>query len=72
VEQEIGADWLIYQGLDDLRRSATEGNPAITELEDSVFTGRYLTDDVNDGYLRNLEKNRSDMVKALADSDSED
>ena len=39
IKKYIKADELIYQGLEDLKRSATIGNPKITEFEDSVFTG---------------------------------
>ena len=59
---EIGADWLIYQDLNDLIASVQEGNPNIKEFECSVFTGQYITP-LNDGYLENLEKTRDDSSK---------
>ena len=59
---EIGADWLIYQDLDDLIASVQEGNPNIKEFECSVFTGKYITP-LNDGYLENLENTRDDSSK---------
>ena len=59
---EIGADWLIYQDLDDLIASVQEGNPNIQEFECSVFTGQYITP-LNDGYLENLENTRDDSSK---------
>tara|TARA_B000000477_G_scaffold51812_1_gene43525 strand:+ start:745 stop:2226 length:1482 start_codon:yes stop_codon:yes gene_type:complete len=59
---EIGADWLIYQDLDDLIASVQEGNPNIKEFECSVFTGQYITP-LNDGYLENLENTRDDSSK---------
>ncbi|GIT23359.1 MAG: hypothetical protein CM1200mP40_30410 [Gammaproteobacteria bacterium] len=43
VEKLIGADWLIYQDLDDLIASAAEGNPDIEQYECSVFNGEYIT-----------------------------
>ncbi|MDG1203006.1 MAG: amidophosphoribosyltransferase [SAR86 cluster bacterium] len=59
---EIGADWLIYQDLNDLIASVQEGNPNIKEFECSVFTGQYITP-LNDGYLENLENTRDDISK---------
>ncbi|CAN0261085.1 unnamed protein product, partial [Chrysoparadoxa australica] len=51
----IGADRLIYQDMDDLRRAVQKGNPHIQRFEDSVFTGDYVTADINDDYLSQLE-----------------
>ncbi len=68
VEREIGADWLIYQDLEDLRLSALEGNPDITEFEESVFTGEYLTRDVDGQYLSSLEASRSDAIRLQEDA----
>ena len=64
VQEIIGADWLIYQDLDDLRAAATEGNPDLTTYEDSVFSGRYITGDVSETYLDELEAARKDSSKA--------
>lgn len=63
IESEIGADWLIYQDLEDLRSSAREGNPDIADYEDSVFSGEYVTGDVNAAYLEDLEASRNDVSK---------
>jgi amidophosphoribosyltransferase len=65
VEGLIGADWLIYQNLEDLVASASEGNPHITQYECSVFNGEYVTGDVDEVYLRRLENLRSDTAKAV-------
>ena len=59
----IGADWLIYQELGDLIQSASEGNPEIQQFECSVFDGNYVTSDIDETYLRRLEKNRNDRTK---------
>lgn len=59
----IGADWLVYQDLEDLKESSREGNPSVDEFDCSVFTGEYLTGDVDEEYLRRLEAERSDDVK---------
>ncbi len=62
VANEIGADWLIYQKLDDLIDSVKEGNPSVNEFETSIFTGKYITP-VKDDYLENLEQARADETK---------
>ena len=62
VADAIGADELIYQSLDDLISSVQEGNPDIKDFETSIFTGNYPTQ-IEEGYLENLEEERSDIVK---------
>ncbi len=62
IAEIIGADELIYQTLDDLISSVQEGNPEIKEFETSIFTGKYPTE-IDDGYLENLEEERSDIIK---------
>ena len=63
IKNFIGADELIYQDLEDLRLSASIGNPKITEYEDSVFTGEYCDHFVTKDYLNNLEKSRKDNLR---------
>lgn len=60
----IGADWLVYQDLDDLVASSAEGNPEITDFDCAVFNGQYVTGDVDRGYLDRLEADRNDDNKA--------
>jgi len=64
VEELIGADWLIFQDLEDLIASAHEGNPAIKKYECSVFNGEYITGDVDEVYLKRLENMRNDAAKS--------
>jgi amidophosphoribosyltransferase len=59
----IGADWLVYQDLDDLIASSSEGNPEIEQFECSVFDGRYVTGDVDQGYLDRIEAQRNDAAQ---------
>ena len=63
VEAQIGADWLIYQDLDDLIAAAAEGNPELNRFECSVFDGEYITGDVDEVYLKRLELVRNDAAK---------
>jgi amidophosphoribosyltransferase len=59
----IGADWLVYQNLEDLIASSQEGNPDIRHFECSVFDGRYVTGDVDQGYLDRVDALRNDAAK---------
>ena len=67
--QAIGADFLIYQRIDDLIESAKEGNPAIKNFECSVFDGNYVTGDIDDVYLERLSLHRSDKMKQERDTE---
>jgi amidophosphoribosyltransferase len=61
--EEIGADWLVYQDLEDLIRAVEKGNPRISQFDTSVFTGKYVTGDIGVQYLSDLETMRSDASK---------
>jgi amidophosphoribosyltransferase len=64
IEQELGADRLIYQGLDDLIDACQEGNAGISRFDTSCFSGEYVTG-VEDGYLDELQNKRSDLAKLI-------
>ena len=66
----IGADWLIYQDLDDLIASASEGNSSIEQFECSVFNGEYITGDVDQQYLNRIDSQRNDAAKQGAVGDA--
>jgi len=63
VCKAIGADWLVYQDLDDLVMASSEGNPEITKFDCAVFDGSYITDDVDEFYLNRLAEKRSDNAQ---------
>ncbi len=65
IGQEIGADWLIYQDLKDLEDACRVGN--IQQFENSVFTGKYVTGDVDGVYLDRLHAKRNDVAKSTTD-----
>ncbi|MEC8469901.1 MAG: amidophosphoribosyltransferase [Pseudomonadota bacterium] len=67
VERLIGADWLIYQDLEDLVASASEGNKNINKFECSVFDGNYVTGDINSDYLQRLDAMRNDSAKTQSE-----
>ena len=69
IQQLIGADWLVYQDLEDLVRCAKDGNEKIDEFDCSVFNGQYVTGDICDGYLQRLEEARNDTSKTSLGED---
>ncbi|MEM8548836.1 MAG: amidophosphoribosyltransferase, partial [Pseudomonadota bacterium] len=60
----IGADWLVYQDIEDLRQSSHDGNPEIDGFDCSVFDGHYITGDVDEGYLNRIHDLRNDAAQA--------
>jgi len=56
----IGADWLVFQDLDDLVQCSRDGNPAVDGFDCSVFNGEYITGDVDQNYLDRVEALRND------------
>jgi len=69
VGRIIGADWLVYQTVEDLVACAVEGNPAIARYECSVFDGEYVTGDIDDAYLERLSSSRNDLSKQRREAD---
>ena len=63
IREAIGADRLIYQDLQGLIRSVRHDNSAIREFDASCFSGEYVTGDVSDEYLVELERRRNDAAK---------
>jgi amidophosphoribosyltransferase len=64
IAKEIGADWLVYQDLEDLIEAvSTKGSRKVTRFDASVFNGEYVTGDITPAYLADLEACRSDSVK---------
>ncbi len=60
----IGADALIYQSLDDLKKAVQMENPELKRFDTSVFDGDYITGDIDQSYLDFLDKVRNDDAKA--------
>lgn len=56
----IGADWLVYQDLEDLVECSAEGNPDVPAFDCSVFSGEYCTGDVDQNYLDRIDSLRND------------
>ena len=62
MQQILGADWLVYQDLDDLIWAVQDGNEDLTQFDTSCFSGEYVTG-VEPTYLSELEFARSDEAK---------
>lgn len=65
IAQQIGADALIFQNLEDLVDAVGMGNRDIAKFEASVFNGEYVTGDIDQQYLDFLESMRSDDAKTV-------
>jgi amidophosphoribosyltransferase len=61
--KEIGADWLLFQDMADLVDAVKKGSPDISGFDASVFTGEYVTGDIDNNYLDDLQSIRSDAAK---------
>ncbi len=64
VAQLIGADWLVYQELEDLIEAVGHDKADIECFDTSCFSGIYVTGDVTAAYLNRLEQQRADSTKA--------
>ncbi|MFT4822594.1 MAG: amidophosphoribosyltransferase [Halioglobus sp.] len=60
----IGADWLIFQDLEDLVECSRDGNPDIEGFDCSVFNGNYVSGDVDKNYLDRIESLRNDDAQS--------
>jgi amidophosphoribosyltransferase len=70
IAREIGADLLVYQDLDALKRAVREAGHGLTEFEASCFDGKYITGDVTPDYLSQLAAVR-DISRGESDADAE-
>ncbi len=67
IQEIIGADWLIYQELDALIQAVHHENAEIEGFDSSCFSGEYVTGDISQNYLNELELERADSVKVKRD-----
>jgi amidophosphoribosyltransferase len=68
VCREITADALVYQDVEDLKRSISDINPALRNFEASCFDGNYITGDISRDYLDRIEFARKNPKPALEDA----
>ena len=69
VTRFIGADWLVYQTIDDLKACASGINASVADFECSAFNGEYVTGDIDEAYLERLSLARSDSSKVQHELD---
>ena len=69
VARYIGADWLLYQSIEDLKASTHEGNPHVHDFECSAFDGKYVTGDIDEAYLAKVSATRNDHSKLQRELD---
>lgn len=65
IQTTIGADWLVYQDIEDLIEAVQYQKNPIDNFESSCFSGDYVTGDVDGAYLNTLQQQRSDNAKRL-------
>jgi len=70
IAEVIGADWLVYQDLDDLIETARHGNPQVSRFDTSVFDGVYVTGDITTDYLDFIEGRRNDGARSKQQEDN--
>jgi amidophosphoribosyltransferase len=64
IRVSIGADWLVYQDLADLKEATQTKKSDVHDFDCSVFDGCYITGDVDQAYLDALEAMRADGEKS--------
>ena len=68
IAKLIGADWLVYQDLEDLIEAVKKkAKSKIDRFDTSVFNGDYVTGDVTKEYLKSLEDARNDNARSKED-----
>ena len=58
INQLIGADQLIYQSVEDMKKAVQDINSNIKNFESSCFDGCYISGDITEAYLDALEAAR--------------
>lgn len=70
VAEAIGADAVVFQTLEGLKKALTDLNPSIQTFDCSCFDGIYVTGDITDDYLEKLSRGQS--CKKPSKDDEED
>lgn len=61
IGELIGADWLLFQDLGDLIASTEGGKVKIERFDCSVFDGQYVTGDIDETYLNQIEASQAEL-----------
>ena len=62
--EAIGADWLVFQDIEDLIQCSLEGNSQVDGFDCSVFNKEYVTGDIDDDYLMSVHNARNDTAQS--------
>ncbi|MEY3579419.1 MAG: amidophosphoribosyltransferase [Pseudomonadota bacterium] len=68
VCREITADALVYQDIEDMKRSISDINPMLKKFEASCFDGEYITGDISRDYLDRIEFARANPKVVMEDA----
>ena len=68
VCREITADALVYQDIQDMKRSISDINPMLKKFEASCFDGEYITGDISRDYLDRIEFARANPKVVMEDA----
>jgi amidophosphoribosyltransferase len=63
IAKKIGADKVIYQSLESLKKAVQTGNKKITQFCGACFDGHYPTGDVTAEVLETIEQDRKTVQK---------
>jgi amidophosphoribosyltransferase len=69
IATEIGADRVIYQTIEGMKRAIRGGNAAIEDFDASCFDGRYVTGDITPQFLHGLAEARDASRGELVGAD---
>ncbi|MGH1359972.1 MAG: amidophosphoribosyltransferase [Burkholderiaceae bacterium] len=72
IRRALGADAMVYQSVQAMRQSITDANPRLTSFDDSCFTADYITGDVDEAYLDNLEASRQGILERHREEENSD
>ena len=72
ISKLIGADRLFYQDLDDLISAVKDPNSPVKGFDSSCFDGNYVTGNVSDEYLKELDNLRNNTAKNEENLDAHD
>jgi amidophosphoribosyltransferase len=71
IGELIGTDWLVFQDIEDLVQSSMGGNLDVDTFECSVFSGEYITGDIDQDYLDQIDAQRNDSNKKTNQTEAE-
>ena len=72
ISNEIGADGLVYQSLEDLKSNIIHENSDLKNFDCSCFDGKYITGDIDEIYLTKIESRRTEnSIKERSSNSSE-